>query len=188
MKQEPDGEPRPRLPLRFTQPAPQPRPLSAPPHGKGGFTLAGTKRMLPAPLGRAPPPPRPLAPLMRLRPTNLPFNGSAAPLAPRRPLVVGWGAPAFAGARPAARPGIAGAIGAVAEPAEPPPPLGAEAVQQITALLQEAGGTVPMGRISQVFMGVKRAQLEDHFDLAREDSQWRVSLTSSPAAKRPRLR
>jgi len=76
------------------------------------------------------------------------------------------------------------ALTAKPEATEPPPPLATEVLEAIQTLVEQAGGSVPMGRVSQAFMGAKRAQLQEHFELTREGDQWRVAL---PAAKRARL-
>jgi len=95
-----------------------------------------------------------------------------APLQPRFPLAASLGLrpPKAASAKP--------------EATEPPPPLAPEVLEAIQTLVEQAGGSVPMGRVSQAFMGAKRAQLQEHFELTREGDQWRVAL---PAAKRARL-
>jgi len=93
--------------------------------------------------------------------------------------------PPFMAQQPMARPfGAAVTRAAAKEATEPPPPLTEEVVQGIMSLVELAGGIVPMGRVSQAFIGVKRAQLEGHFDLSREGDQWRVAV---PAEKRRRV-
>jgi len=63
-------------------------------------------------------------------------------------------------------------------------PLSEEVLQGIAVLVEAEGGTVTMGHVSQAFVGVKRAQLDGHFDMTREGDQWRITL---PAWKRQRL-
>jgi len=49
--------------------------------------------------------------------------------------------------------------------APPPPPLEVENVQAITAVLQGCGGSLPLGKLTTQFEGLKKAQLEPHFAL-----------------------
>lgn len=48
----------------------------------------------------------------------------------------------------------------------PPPDLDFSKLQQITDYINEAGGSAPLGRVTTVFPGVKKAQLENNFVLS----------------------
>mmetsp|Transcript_22372 Transcript_22372/g.56975 ORF Transcript_22372/g.56975 Transcript_22372/m.56975 type:complete len:103 (-) Transcript_22372:33-341(-) len=65
---------------------------------------------------------------------------------------------------------------------EPPPPLDEDRLDEIEQFVTGMGGTVAMGKVSQAFEGVKRAQIVDHFDFARAGDQWQVSV--NPAKRR----
>jgi len=151
----------------------------------------------PGPSRLAPTIPRPSS-----RPTNRvsvfgPLTGSSRAPLPTGALLpplkapVPWTTPRV---RPSSSRGLPSAPAVLQD--EPPPPLDPEVLHSIEILIEEAGGSAPMGRVSQAFMGVKRAQLQEHFDLQREGDQWRVSIPAEkrglsnlyqPAAKRLRL-
>jgi len=99
------------------------------------------------------------------------------------PLAKGYGKGAAPLMRSSLLAGKGGVGGGRSEATEPPPPLPEEAVSQIEDFISQEGGRVNMGRISQNFVGVKRAQLEEHFEMEREGDQWKVLL---PDAKRRR--
>lgn len=58
------------------------------------------------------------------------------------------------------------------------PPLDAETGEAVARLLEEAGGVLPLGHVTQKFPGLKRLQLVGFFELDRvgENGQWEVRL------------
>lgn len=56
--------------------------------------------------------------------------------------------------------------------------LDAETGEGVAKLLEEAGGVLPLGHVTQKFPGLKRLQLIGHFELDRvgENGQWEVRL------------
>lgn len=69
-----------------------------------------------------------------------------------------------------------------APPEGPPPPdLDADQVEAMTQFLEEKGGVMDYGRFSNHFAGLKKAQLEPHFDLIPEvagqgGGRWQIML------------
>jgi len=78
--------------------------------------------------------------------------------------------------------------GSAESPRDHPAPvvaLKSDAISEIQEFVNEAGGKLPMGRVAQRFVGVKRSQLEGYFDFQKVGDQWEVS--SLPLLKRRRL-
>merc|ERR1712048_1533246 len=58
-----------------------------------------------------------------------------------------------------------------------PEPIDEDTLQKITDLLQEAGGALPLGHISQLVPGVKKSQLTSYFELNQgENGQFEVRV------------
>jgi len=60
--------------------------------------------------------------------------------------------------------------------APPPPDLGSEVIAEITAHLEDCGGSCVLGKLSTVFSGIKKAQLEAHFDVEHGEKDSIVRL------------
>mmetsp|Transcript_82387 Transcript_82387/g.241837 ORF Transcript_82387/g.241837 Transcript_82387/m.241837 type:complete len:296 (+) Transcript_82387:60-947(+) len=67
----------------------------------------------------------------------------------------------------------------------PPEPLDPEKLEKVYEVIRENGGAVPMGLISQKVPGVKKAHLQEHFEMTLfEQGKWEVRLpgcTAGPA-------
>lgn len=112
-------------------------------------------------------------------PWALPIARPLSPFLPRgKPLI-----PAFA-SKPRVRPGPG--IGSLRKMnyTIPVEPLPEETSEGIVALLESAGGVLPLGKVMQEFRGVKRVQLEGVFELARvgQDGQFEVKLPGAEFA------
>lgn len=55
------------------------------------------------------------------------------------------------------------------DPNAPVPALEYDKLQKITDWLGEMGGSAPLGRLTTVFSGVKKAQVEEHFVLTTQE-------------------
>lgn len=55
--------------------------------------------------------------------------------------------------------------------APPPPPLEPDVVQRITGHLDSHGGTMRLGKLATVFEGIKKSQLEPHFNVFLVEGQ-----------------
>lgn len=63
----------------------------------------------------------------------------------------------------------------------PVQPLDNSVLEQITEFVTENGGSAPLGRITTVFEGVKKVQIEDHFNVEEVgDGDFMVSSLDSP--------
>jgi hypothetical protein len=62
------------------------------------------------------------------------------------------------------------------DPNAPVEELGAVVVQEIEQFLQENGGVLALGRVTTVFEGVKKAQLEQHFIVNPTETDFEVRL------------
>lgn len=63
--------------------------------------------------------------------------------------------------------------------APPPPELDAYVVSQITEYIEANGGCAIMGKLCSNFPGLKKAQLESHFEMAMGEKDFSVALPGS---------
>lgn len=64
--------------------------------------------------------------------------------------------------------------------APPPPPLGDDKVSEMRLCLEERGGVMDFGRFSNKFQGLKKVQIEAHFNVEPDDPKrrkhWQITL------------
>lgn len=103
----------------------------------------------------------------------------------------GWGVPSRAESERArlslsGRGGGGGGAGGKKRKADrkerpPPGPLDESMVQQLTEFLNENGGVVTLGRLTTVFEGIKKAQVEEHFAVEEvSDGDFSVTISDTP--------